>query len=574
MDLFLIDSLSPFFAPLPQGKEYNWSKVPFSLLEDTEGLEDEKSRIILKAFRHYSEKVSRLGYNAITIDELCRMVDFEFYSEPLRRKLRGYRSFYKKIFAIAGEYKLKVFVTTDIMFFNKDIEDYMGHKRKQKSVSKLLHLSIVELFREYPQVSGLIFRLGESDGMDVEGDFVSKLFIKKPEQCRKIIHDLIPLFEDKEKQMIVRTWTLGAYPIGDLIWNRTTLDKVFRNMDSESLIVSHKFGEGDFFRFMNLNPHFYDDGAYQKIIELQAKREYEGFGEFPSYVGKDYERYSRYLKEAENMRGIMVWAQTGGWSHFNRLTYGRRSSLWVEINIEVIIAMFREGIKAEKAVNRFAEEHFPKSNSLRLIELLKLSDRVVRNLWYLPEFSSRRMYFRRSRIPPLLWNVWDNIVVSHTLRSVIRPYVLQKQEAIIDGYRFLKKIKKMKEIASELEIDTGQFNFMYDSFNIVAHAREYYLSRWNPELQNKLIRLSEEYRKKYPEGFHIVEEYSFIQPRKWMIKTLFRLAIRDFPEYRLIDKLVLIRFSSLIYFLVSFWNRKTIPAFLEEKAMGIQTLLK
>ncbi|MBN2655569.1 MAG: hypothetical protein JXR86_00810 [Spirochaetales bacterium] len=574
MDLFLIDTLSPFFAPLPDGEEYNWSKVPFTLLEGPDGLDVDKEIQIIDAFGHYVRKVSGLGYNAVTIDELCRMVDFDFYNAALRRKLEGYRSFYKKIFSIAAENNLKIYVTTDIMFFNRDIEEYLGKRRKKESIKQLLRVSIEKLFREYPGISGVVFRLGESDGMDVEGDFISRLFIKKPEQCRKVVHDLIPLFEEKDKTMIVRTWTLGAYPIGDLIWNRATLDKVFRNMDSENLIISHKFGEGDFFRYMNLNPHFYDEGTYRKIIELQAKREYEGFGEFPSYVGREYEKFSRYLKQAENMQGIMVWAQTGGWSHFNRLTYGRRSSLWVEINIEVIIALFRDELKSEEAVYRFAERNPDLQDGEKLLELLKLSDRVVRNLWYLPEFSSRRMYFRRNRIPPLLWNVWDNILISHSLRSVIRLFVLEKKEAVLDGYRFLRKIKRMKKLACELGIDTEQFDFMYDTFRIVALGREYYLSRWNPGFQEKLSGLSAKYRKKYPGGFHIIEGYALVQPKKWIIRTLFVLAIRNYPQYRLIDKLVLIRFSSLIYLLVSLFNRKKLPAFLEEKAMGVQTLLK
>jgi len=48
MKLFISDSLSPFFSPLPEKGEYNWSKVPFALLEDENGLNPKKEEIILE----------------------------------------------------------------------------------------------------------------------------------------------------------------------------------------------------------------------------------------------------------------------------------------------------------------------------------------------------------------------------------------------------------------------------------------------------------------------------------------------------------------------------------------------
>jgi hypothetical protein len=48
-----------------------------------------------------------------------------------------------------------------------------------------------------------------------------------------------------------------------------------------------------------------------KIIELQARREYEGAGEFPSYIGADCEHFARELEGAENMVGMSIWCQTG-----------------------------------------------------------------------------------------------------------------------------------------------------------------------------------------------------------------------------------------------------------------------
>jgi hypothetical protein len=572
MNFFLIDTLSPFFTSLPEHKEYNWSKVPFSLLEDENGLNPYEAEQILTAFKVYIKKIKEMGYNAVTLDELCRMVIFEFYPLALRKKLKTYEKFYREIFLLLQQEGLKVFVTTDIMFYNQSIEIYL--KKKKGSAVKLMKAAIRLMMRQFPSVDGVVFRLGESDGLDVEGDFISRLFVKKPKQCRRLIRDLIPLFEEKEKFMIIRSWTLGAYSIGDLMWNKETLHKVFHNIESDFLIISHKYGESDFFRYLNLNPLFFEN-SLQKIIELQAKREYEGFGEFPCYIGNDYERIYRYLQSVENMVGIMVWCQTGGWSHFNRLTFGRNSSFWTEINTYTIIKIYKDQMKSENAVQQFCREYIPDGDDVVFLKLLRLSERILRDLWYLPEYSAKRLYFRRSRIPTLLWIVWDQIIISHMLRRVLRPFVLEKKEAVIDGYRALDKIEKLKKYADELHLDRQQFDYMYDTYHIIALGREYYLGRWNPEIQEKIIRFSADYREKYPYGFHIRYDFSLVQPGKWMIKTIFRLAIRETPHYRLIDRLFLIRFSKLIYFLFSFWQKKKKkPDFLDEQAMGVQVLFK
>jgi len=572
MKLFLIDTIAPFFSPLPENKEYNWSKIPFHLIEDKHGIDKLKAKIIFKNFKIYIQRIKQLGYNAVTLDELCRFTIFDFYPLSLQKKLKSYQFFYKKILDLLKNENLQIFINTDIMFYNNAIEQYLK-KKKKNTVLSLLNNAVKKLFRNFPQVTGVIFRIGESDGVDVEGDFHSRLFIKTPKQCREMIRSLLPVFEEEEHLMIIRSWTLGAYPVGDLMWNRNTFRKVFAHLESEYLVVSHKAGESDFFRYLNLNPLFFLSG-YQKLIELQCRREYEGFGEFPCYTGTDHERINRYLQTADNMLGVMVWAQTGGWSHFTRLTFLRNSSLWTELNIFATINIFKYGIKSEEAVLKYAARYFTIASGPVLLKLLRLSERIIRDLWYLPEFSVKRHYFRRLRIPTILWVYWDNIMINHILRKVVRRFVMERKEAVVDGYRALSKIYKLKKYAAVLKIDQRQFNHMYDIMNIIAHAREYFLGKWNPSVKEKIICLSREYSRKYPHGFHINYDFSVIRLKKWMIKIVFRLSLRAQPNYSFFDKYIIMKFSKIIYLFINRWQKNKIPSFLNEQAMGLQVLFK
>ncbi len=569
--LYLIDTTAPFAVAVQKNTETNWSKAPFERLETYDAPDPAKFAKVEAAFETYLRTVSEIGYNAITLDDLAHAVEYDFYPPDLSEKIRFYQQFYDRIIAKALSLGLQVFFTSDIMFFNEHIDRHVSKLRN--GALRLFSASVRAAFRRFPDLSGVIIRLGESDGLDVNGTFKSRLVVHTPGQCRRFLKRVLPTFEKYDKTLIVRTWTLGAFPIGDLMWNRKTFDEVFGTIYSDNVIVSHKYGESDFFRYLNMNPLFFDSPVKQ-IMELQSRREYEGFGEFPSFVGHDYERYARYLSTCENVAGISVWCQTGGWSHFTEPTFLQNSSVWNEINTFVALRIFKNDSSAEQAVKDFANRYLPDADVEALLVLLRLSDRVVKELWYIPEFSRRRMYFRRTRVPPLLWIFWDTILINHTLRKIIRRFVHERTEAIQDGYRALHKIRRMKKFAAKAGLDSKPFDYQYATFKIVALSREYYLGKWDPQIPKRIVQEVEAYRRDYPHGFHVVYDFSPVRFKKWLIKGLFKFSLRSHPHYRLIDRILIIRLAGLVYPVFHLWSRKRMPDFSHEQAMGLQVLFK
>ncbi|MFP4013837.1 MAG: hypothetical protein ACLFVQ_07125 [Chitinispirillaceae bacterium] len=569
--LHMVDSIAPFFIHEKKGKEQNWSKIPFSSLDNRGGrLDKGKCEAILEAFSKYCGKVSDIGFDTITLDDLAHMTVYAFYSQKQKEKREDYRLFYRALLSEAEKYGLGVFINSDVMFFNEEIRS--ATEMKFNSVLKLMGRAVKNCFNDFPQVSGIVFRFGECDGVDVDGDFTSRLIVKTPKQLRTFIRFMLPIFERHDKLLIIRTWSLGAFRIGDLIWNRDTYHKAFGHISSDHLAVSFKYGESDFFRHLNFNRLFFDS-PLNKIIEVQARREYEGFGEFPSFIGYDYEKLFSYLSMCQNVMGVTVWCQTGGWSHFGGLSF-IDGNLWNEVNAYVTLRLFKDRVTVEDAVRDFVSVRKLDINSKGLLSLLRLSDRVVKELWYLPEFSCRRMYFRRSRVPPLLWVVWDTIIINHTMRKLLRRLVHERKEAIHDGYRTLYRIKHMKKLAQESGIKNHNLDFMYDTFEIIAAAREFFLSSWNPAITARLEKLKKEYEEKHPRGFHIECDFSPVKVNKRLIKLLFDLAVRSQPQYRIIDRLIILRATALIYPLVNMWKKKRLPQFVERTAMGIQVFFK
>jgi hypothetical protein len=571
LDLFIIDASAPFFIHCPEHAEINWSKINFSMLEKNNRLDTEKCHEVIGQFESYIKKVNSIGYNAISLDDLAHCVSHSFYPSDLSHKISDYQSFYLDLFKIVSKSKMKIFINSDVMFFNKHIEDYTHNGTK--NLTNFFVRSISKLLKTFPEVSGVILRIGEADGVDVREEFHSRLVINKIRQLRYLLRAVLPVFERYERYMILRTWTLGAYEIGDMIWNEKTLSAVLDGFESDFLVTSHKYGESDFYRYLNITPSLFT-GTQKKILELQARREYEGFGEFPSFTGFDHERYARYLQNNDTLIGISVWCQTGGWSHFKRLTFVKNSSVWNELNVFAAIMIFKYGYSAEKSIIEFSKHYFQSADPEDFIVIMRLAEKVIKELWYIPEFSSKRLYFRRTRVPPLLWIFWDTILINHTLRKILRRFVHERREAIADGYRALYKINKLKSIAIKNGIPVDDIEFQYATFNILAIAREYFLGQWDPQIQTRLETAVKKYNETYPHGFHFNYDFSPTRLKKQLIKSIFWLSLRSHPHYRIIDKLFLLRFAGIIYPIIHFWGKRRLPDFTRNQAMGIQTLFR
>ncbi|WP_319201691.1 hypothetical protein [uncultured Ilyobacter sp.] len=172
--IYMIDTIGPFFTGIKK-KKLNWSKIPFYYLEKQD-LSQKKIQKIVGYFKIFIEKAKDMGYTAVSVDELCYMVDFDFYDPDLKKKIQRYRELYSEIFKIAVESQMKIFVTTDIMFYNDSIESYL--KKGKVTETELLMEGIIKLFDFFPVVEGVIFRIGESDGVETIGEFKSKIFLK------------------------------------------------------------------------------------------------------------------------------------------------------------------------------------------------------------------------------------------------------------------------------------------------------------------------------------------------------------------------------------------------------------
>jgi hypothetical protein len=571
--LFIIDGIGPFFRS-NERKEINWSKIDFSDLDASGLIAPERLEQIKTDFRLFVRRAAAMGYNAITLDDLAHLTPNPLYPEVLSQKIEQYRTLYRTLFQTADEAGLKVFITTDLLFFNPVIEQQV--QNKQKKIQAFAAESCRQFFKDFPETAGIIFRIGESDGVDVEGDFQSRIVLNTPGQARQMLKSLLPVFEEHSKLLIFRTWTVGVSKLGDLIWNKETFRQLFDELHSPNLIISMKYGESDFFRYLPLNKLFFESD-HRKLIELQCRREYEGFGRYPSFVGHDYEAFRKQLVSARNIAGISVWCQSGGWSGFRCLTLLEKECVWNEINTYITLRIFRDQLTADQAMQAYCKEHLGTPNWQPLRELMNLSEQTVKELLYISEFATRRIFFRRLRLPPLIAVYWKHILVSHLVRKVLCCYISANagRELVQTGYQALRNIRRMKELAVELGLPQECFDFQYDTFRIIAVARAYYFLPHPKRTLVLLNKMKANYEAKWPEPrYSVLIDPKPFPLRRAHLKRLIKIVCRHRHGYRMLDRVLAVTLYTVLGPLVRRVNRNVFPDFAQEQAMGIDSVFK
>jgi hypothetical protein len=566
---YILDAIGPFFLGYAR-RRVNWSKIPFAHLERDGVIDAERWPEVRAAFIRLCDRAVGIGYNTISLDDVAHLADSPRYPASTRRLIGSYRTHFAELFDLAAARGLRVLLTTDVMFVHRDAPLVAGASADEQI--RFLAELLDALFASFPAVSGIIVRVGESDGLDVEDAFLSRLTIRTPGQCRSLLTQLLAVCERHDRTLIFRTWTVGAHRIGDLIWNRTTYHRVFAGIDSPRLIISMKFGETDFFRYLPLNPQF-SQGAHRKLIELQARREYEGCGEYPSYVGHDYQRYRDELQaRGVPLAGIMVWCQTGGWTVFRRLTFIDDPSPWNAINTHAALRLFRDGLSADEAVEDWCEGAGLQGVAHSVKALLRLSSEAICEGLYIDDFARQKLFFRRLRVPPLLWVFWDQILIMNALARVFDCFVADGPRQLARSESALRKIATMRVLARRSGLPEEDLVFMEDTFRILAAARQYFIHPATRGLQERIHRLVHAYEERHPNHYSVRVDLRPPPLNRIWLKRLIRLLLRQQRGYRWLDQLITLRLLAWAYPMLR-WFR-LVPALAERRAMGIETVFR
>lgn len=560
MELRLVDAIGPFFRGIKR-RRLNWSKIPFHDLPV--GPEaDHDWRKIGEALDEFAKNVVAAGFNAVTLDDVAHLTDHPWYEDDVREKIQYFAERFSELIAGLRRRGLRVFMTSDVVTITEAIKEKTeGCQKKQRE----FYFEILTLFfARYSEVEGVILRVGESDGLDVHDDLRSKLHLRSAGEANEFLKELLPRMEMIGKTVVLRTWTVGAYRLGDLIWHRGTLGKVLEGISSHQFVLSMKPGDSDFFRYLPLNKAFFRYEG-RKILELQARPEYEGAGELPTFLGYQYARYARELEGVENLVGISVWCQTGGWHRFRRLAFFDEGSPWVENNARVALGIFAKGKSLSECVPE-GEEFF------------ELLDRVIREAYYIRPFAAQKLFFRRVRIPPLLHVYWDTLFLIAPVRKLMRFFVDDHEEAIREGEEAMRQLPRMLELVDDLPYPREDVEFLESTLRMIGLARRYFFQNYSEELVEEIRLAKKEYKKRWPKGgharFRIRTDFQPFRLKRRTLRWGTTVMLRRQRGYRFVDYVFGLTVLGFCYRLFRRVKPEALPKFVRESAMGVDSLFK
>lgn len=573
-NIYMVDSSAPFFVRKKQKKEQsaepsiNWSKAPTHDLLKNNKVRRKTHKKIREGFQVYVKRLSKLGYNSLSIDEAAYLLwpVREVDSLPIRKWVQKYRKYYRKLFRIALEHGMTPYLTADVWYFVHTPEG-----AKKRELFEHMARSFRGLLKDFPELGGIILRVGESDGVDVESPFRSQLMVKTAADLRKCLQTILPAFQETEKTLIFRTWTLGAGKIGDLLWNRNTLLQSLpvQCLSSDNFLLSYKFSQSDFTRYQKLNPYALNSPA-PYILELQTRREYEGFGEFPCFVGFDYSDYARQLRNNSRLRGIHVWCQTGGWSRFKNYSFLKSRSYWNELNTAVTVHLFRSNGDLDASLLKAG---YSSGELIRIRRFLQLSDDLIKHVLYIPSFASRELYLNRSRIPSLIHVLWDRITVTSLLAELVRIYSGSAESDWHKSCAAMDGLSEMEDLARKLKL-RYRSRFHRDTMQLFQLSQRALLFTEESAVQ-ELQEFFKKYSDRYPGAYDLTVRMEKKPGRmqKALLGFLFKSLIRTQPEYRFRDRAVFGILGPVIVHILLPMFRKYLPDTLDQQAMPVAELI-
>jgi Glycosyl hydrolase family 67 C-terminus len=401
------------------------------ILAEPPYVKEAEFRRVAQDWERYLDRMAGYGNNGVVVPAFLELVNFDrldggsaVYADgsPYRGRHRVLRERFTELFRAARARGFTVLLKTDMVALTEPLERYLrsrpeGMDPHAPGFWRAYGAAFDELFATTPEVGGVVIRVGEAGRLfsSPGWPYWSRFEVKDPQALRTMLRELLPVFEAHHRLLVLRTWSVGPGTLGGLHTDPATYDAALGGIESESLVVSTKYLQGDFFSFLPPNPTL-ARGAHRRIVEFQARREFEGFGAFPNYMAVPHQQaLQAALARNPHVAGTWIWTQDGG-----PLRAGPRSLYplhgswaWIDANVYATSRLASDpGVDADAVARDWVARTL--SADPEVVEavsgILLRSREAVERGFYVRPFAERRVRLGAVDVPPLLWIMeWDQV---------------------------------------------------------------------------------------------------------------------------------------------------------------------
>lgn len=456
------------------GKDYSHHTRAFGdvLLPKAPYVDDKAFIRVENEFKAYLTRMQEYGFNGVIFNGFLEFLNFDNLGDgrnvyPInseyRERHQALRIYFSRLFNFAEEIGMRVILKTDMMVLTEPLRQYIdseigGMNSHNKALWQIYAAGFEELLSTFPQLDGLMIRIGEAGSVyNLEGwDYYSVLNVKTDASVRLMLESFLTVAEKHNKDVFFRSWSVGIGDIGDLHVNAATYERVLGSIHSPKLIVSTKYGQGDFYSYLPVNPTL-KTGSHKRIIEYQARREFEAFGAFPDYLMPLHQFSLNDIMDSNpNIAGLWLWTQEGGPQRAGPMLLYPFHGLWqlLDVNIystaQLALAPRKDinEITTEWIHNNFSENQEAQRQFLELLELSYLS---ILKGHYIGEFAGKLIRLQQYVMPPSSWH-WDIVSGSHSALGLTYEICRENwEQAIEEGFEAVTLVNRMLALIREID---------------------------------------------------------------------------------------------------------------------------
>ena len=462
------------------GADYSHDRRTFreAILEGPPYVDVAAFQRVDQEWRAYVERMLEYGNNAIAVPLLLELIDFDRLQtgtvngapsvydadSPFRARHAAVRRHFAPLFEWTAGRGMQVFLDTDMLALTPPLSRHLrslapdasrvGIETSDSAVWKVYRAGLEELFDQMPAINGVVIRFGEGGSLYNTGGwpYRSEMAVRSAASLRAMLRGLLPVFEARQKTLVLRSWTVGVGELGRLHVDPGIYEAVLGDIDSPALIVSTKFTSGDFFSYLPLNPTL-ATGRHRRLVELQAKSEFEGFQAFPNFLGEEHAHALRTLRAANpNIVGTYVLPQFGGPLRAGPRTRYALDGFWLWTDANAFVASrlaVDPGADVSRLARQWAEARFgadPRIVDAVTSALKETRDAVLKG-FYIRPFAEREVRVPGLELPPLMWIFeWDMVGGWSSLLSIVyRSSRDAVDVAIEEGHASAAAVRKARQ---------------------------------------------------------------------------------------------------------------------------------
>ncbi|GIJ70858.1 hypothetical protein Voc01_057750 [Virgisporangium ochraceum] len=412
-------------------------------------------------FRRFVEHALARGYNGVVVPGFLEYVTFRGVDgvypagDDHVARAEALAAAFAPVYRYAADLGMRVYMLTDMLAVSPPLERYLDPLDvTSPRLWSVYRAGLAELFDRMPFLSGLMVRIGEGGEVYAQGgwDYSSKLVVTTGDAVRAMLRAFLATAGEKDKDIIFRTWTVGVGAVGDLHTSPRSYESVLGGIDDPHLVVSTKYTNGDFYSHLPFNTTL-GTGRHRRIVEFQARREFEAFGSLPNDL-TDLHRQAllHALERNPHIEGVWTWTQDGGPLRAGPMTLYLRTGFWqlYDLNVYALGRLaWRPDSEPAAVTADWARQTFSDDDRTvaAVTEVMASSREAVTKGLYIAPYADRSVRALGLEPPPMMWIFeWD--IVTGDSAALDSIYAISRgrvDEAVADGDRAVALATRMRE---------------------------------------------------------------------------------------------------------------------------------